>query len=151
MNETDLWLLTLSIIFTYFVGFISGFATRASFSQYRRYSARKAREARHARLVAAEGEPRPNGKAKSSNVVAVVTSLVVVSVAIVVDYFRGPLFPDAFYCLNDGGTQVNRMCTGRLPNGRDGTAHRNLVAETPLTVPVPLAESKKLNFQLGQA
>jgi hypothetical protein len=124
MDETDLWLSTLFVIFIFFVGFISGFASRASFSRYRRYSVRKAREARHARLIAAEGQPRPDGKERSSNLPAVVTSLVVVSGAIAVDYFRGPLFPDAFYCLNDGGTQVTRMCTGRVPNasvpGGDG-------------------------------
>jgi hypothetical protein len=119
MHETDLWLLTLFIVFVFFVGFISGFAARASFSQYRRYNARKAREARHARRLAADGDPRPDGTERSSNLPAVVTSLIVVFGAIVVDYFRGPLFPDAFYCLNDGGTQPTRMCTGRVSNERE--------------------------------
>jgi len=39
----------------------------------------------------------------------------IVSGAIVFDHFKGPLFPDVFYCLNDGGAQITRMCTGRVP------------------------------------
>jgi hypothetical protein len=47
--------------------------------------------------------------------IAAVIALVVVSVVIVFDHFKGPLFPDVFYCLNDGGAQIMRMCTGRVP------------------------------------
>ena len=49
------------------------------------------------------------------NLPAVVASLVAVSGVIVVDHVKGPLFPDVFYCLNDGGTLTTRMCTGRVP------------------------------------
>jgi hypothetical protein len=51
----------------------------------------------------------------SMNLLAVVLALVVVSGLIVFDHFNGLLFPDVFYCLNDGGTQTTRMCTGRVP------------------------------------
>jgi hypothetical protein len=116
MDESEVWLLaTLFIILSCFVGFISGFFARASFSQYQRHSARKAREALHSRLAAAEGEPRHDGRVRSMNLPAVVTALVVVSGVIVVDHFRGPLFPDEFYCMNDGGARIMRMCTGRVP------------------------------------
>ena len=110
MLETDVETL-LIIIFIYLVGFISGFFVRASFSQSR---APIAPEPWHARLTAAEGEPRHDGKKRSMNLPAVVTALVVisgVSGVIVLDHFKGPLFPDALYCLNDGGTQTMRMCT----------------------------------------
>jgi hypothetical protein len=43
------------------------------------------------------------------------TVLFLVGVVIAVDHDRGPLFPDEFYCLNDGGAQTTRMCTGRVP------------------------------------
>jgi hypothetical protein len=44
-----------------------------------------------------------------------IIALVLVSGVIVFDHFKGPLFPDVFYCLNDGGAQITRMCTGRVP------------------------------------
>jgi hypothetical protein len=103
--------LTLFIILSYFVGFIAGIFC-AAFYQYLRHNAP---EARHARLAAAEGEPRHDGKNRSVNLLAVLLALVAVSGVIVVDHFKGPLFPDVFYCLNDGGTQTTRMCTGRVP------------------------------------
>ena len=95
-----------------FVVFISGFFLGALFSPYRRHDAR---EVWHARLAPAEGEPRHDGRGRSMNLPAVVASLVAVSGVIVVDHFKGPLFPDVFYCLNDGGTQTTKMCTGRVP------------------------------------
>jgi hypothetical protein len=49
------------------------------------------------------------------NLQPVVIALVVVGGVIVFDHFKGPLFPDVFYCLNDGGAQTTRMCTGRVP------------------------------------
>jgi hypothetical protein len=104
-----------------FVVFISGLFLGALFSPARE---RKAREPWHPRLVAAEGEPRHDGKKRSLNLLAVVLALVVVSGVIVVDQFKGPLFPDVFYCLSDGGTQTTSMCTGRI-------ADRNLIAKSP--------------------
>jgi hypothetical protein len=101
----------LIIVLSYFVGFISGIFC-AAFYQYLRHNAP---EARYARLAAAEGEPRHDGKNRSVNSLAVLLALVAVSGVIVVDHFKGPLFPDVFYCLNDGGTQTTRMCTGRVP------------------------------------
>lgn len=103
--------LTLFIILSYFVGFIAGIFC-AAFYQYLRHNAP---EARSARLAAAEGKLRHDRKEKSTNLPAVVVALVVVSTMIVFDHFKGPLFPDVFYCLNDGGTQTTRMCTGRVP------------------------------------
>jgi hypothetical protein len=47
--------------------------------------------------------------------VVAVTALVVVAGVITADRLRGPLFPDAAYCLNDGGAQRTRICTGRVP------------------------------------
>jgi hypothetical protein len=116
MLETeDLWI-TWSIILI-FVAFISGLFLGASYSPFRHNarSRRNAREARHARIAAAEGEPRHDGKKRGMNLLAVLLALVVVSGVIVADRFKGPLFPDVFYCLNDGGTQTTRMCTGRVP------------------------------------
>ena len=104
-----------------FVVFISGLFLGALFSPARE---RKALEPWHARLAAAEGEPSPDGKKRSMNLPAVVLALVVVSGVIVVDQFKGPLFPDAFYRLSDGGTQTTRTCTGRI-------ADRNLIAKSP--------------------
>ena len=104
-------LLTRFIILSYFVGFISGIFC-AAFYQYLRHNAP---EARSARLAAAEGEPRHDGKKRSLNLLAVLLALVVVGGVIVADHVKGPLFPDVFYCLNDGGTQTTRMCTGRVP------------------------------------
>jgi hypothetical protein len=101
----------LIIISSYFVGFISGIFC-AAFYQYLRHNAP---EARSARLAAAEGEPRHDGKKRSMNLPAVLTALGAASGLIVLDHFNGPLFPDVFYCLNDGGTQTTRMCTGRVP------------------------------------
>jgi hypothetical protein len=113
MVETeDLW---LALFIIYFLGFLSGFFVRASLSQYRRHNARKARENQHARLAAAEVEPRQDGKERSTNLAASVLALVVASGVIVADHFKGPLFPEVFYCLNDGGAQTTRMCTGREP------------------------------------
>jgi formate hydrogenlyase subunit 3/multisubunit Na+/H+ antiporter MnhD subunit len=109
----DLWVALYIILI--FVAFISGLFLGASFSPARE---RKAREPWHARL-AAEGELRHDGKLKS--LPALVVALVVVSAVIVLDYFKGPLFPDVFYCLNDGGSQITTMCT----------AHRNLIAKSP--------------------
>jgi len=105
----DLWL-TLYII-PIFVGFISGLFLGASFSQPRE---RKAREAWHARLTAAEAKPKHDGKKRALNLPAVLLALVVVSGAIVVDHFKGPLLPDVLYSLNDGGAQMTRMCAGRV-------------------------------------
>ena len=97
--------LTLFIILSYSVGFISG-AFCLAFYLYLR---RNAPKARHARLAAADGKPRHDGKERS------IIALVIVFGAIVFDHFKGPLFPDVFYCLNDGGAQITRMCTGRVP------------------------------------
>jgi hypothetical protein len=101
----------LIIILSYFVGFISGIFC-AAFYQYLR---RNAPEARYARLAAAEGEPRHDGKKRSMTLLAVLLALVVVGGVIVVDHVKGPLFHDVAYCLNDGGAQTTRMCTGRVP------------------------------------
>jgi hypothetical protein len=109
-----------------FVVFTSGLFLGASFSPYRR----KEREPWHAGLAAAEGKPRRDGKERSTNLPAAVTALVVVSGVIILDHFKGPLFPEVFYCLNDGGTQTTRMCTGRY-HEQEGIAHRNLIAESP--------------------
>jgi hypothetical protein len=111
----DLWLV---IIFIFFVGFIFGFFVRASLSQYRRHIARKQRDfaaTRDPRFVAAKGEPRHDGRKRGIKLLAVVTAFVIVSCVIVLDHFKGPLFPDVFYCLNDNGAQTTRMCTGRVP------------------------------------
>jgi hypothetical protein len=97
--------LTLLIILSYCVGFVSGVFCLAFYL----YLRRNAPKARHARLAAADGKPRHDGKERS------IIALVIVSGAIVFDHFKGPLFPDVFYCLNDGGAQITRMCTGRVP------------------------------------
>jgi len=96
-----------------FVLFISGLFVGASLHPHGRHNARKAREVTACALAAAEGKPRHDGKERSTNLPAVVIALVVISGVIVLDYFKGPLFPDVFYCLNDGGTQPTKMCTGR--------------------------------------
>ena len=49
------------------------------------------------------------------NLPVVVIALVIVAGIITVDHFKGPLFHDVAYCLNDGGAQKTRMCTGRVP------------------------------------
>ena len=97
--------LTLFIILSYSFGFISGVFCTAFYV----YLRRNAPEARHARVAAADGKLRHDGKERS------IIALVIVSGAIVFDHFKGPLFPDVFYCLNDGGAQITRMCTGRVP------------------------------------
>ena len=97
--------LTLFIILSYSFGFISGVFCTAFYV----YLRRNAPEARHARVAAADGKLRHDGKERS------IIALVIVFGAIVFDHFKGPLFPDVFYCLNDGGAQITRMCTGRVP------------------------------------
>ena len=42
-------------------------------------------------------------------------ALVVASGIIAADRVKGPMFHDVAYCLNDGGAQITRMCTGRVP------------------------------------
>ena len=101
-------LLTLYIILI-FVVFVSGFFLGALFSPNRR----KEYEPWHARLAAAKGKPRHDGKVRSTILPAVVIALVIVSGLIVLDHFKGPLFPDEFYCLSDGGMQTTGKCTGR--------------------------------------
>jgi len=110
MLESQDLLVALCIILI-FAAFISGVFLGASYSPARERNARKPWYAR----LAAEGEPRHDGKKRSMNLLAVLLALVVVSGVIVADRFKGPLFPDVFYCLNDGGTQTTRMCTGRVP------------------------------------
>ena len=107
MLETqELWLM-LCIILT-FVGFISGLFLGASFSPGRERAARGAGDAR-----LTKAEPRHDER-REAYLPAAALALVVVSGGIVLDRFKGPLFPDVFYCLNDGGTQTTRMCTGRV-------------------------------------
>ena len=105
-------LLTLFIILSYSVGFISGFFVR-EFYRYLRHNAPEALEVRPSQLAAADGKLRHDGTER--RIIALVIALVVVFGAIVFDHFKGPLFPDVFYCLNDGGAQTTRMCTGRVP------------------------------------
>jgi hypothetical protein len=93
-----------------FVIFISGLFLGALISPARE---RKAREPRHAQLAAAERKPRHDGKERSTNLLGVVIALIVVSGVIVLDHFTGPLFPDVFYCLSDGGAQITGKCIGR--------------------------------------
>jgi hypothetical protein len=113
MLETeDVWI-ELSIILI-FVAFFSGLFLGLAFSPSRRNAGKKT-EPWHARPAAAEGKPRHDGKKRSMNLPAVLTALGAASGLIVLDHFNGPLFPDVFYCLNDGGTQTTRMCTGRVP------------------------------------
>jgi hypothetical protein len=86
-------LATLLIILSYIAGFVVGLVVGLSFSKYRRRNAPKAPEVRHA----PEGEPRHDGKGRSTKLLAVVTALVVAFGLIVLDHFKGPLFPDVFY------------------------------------------------------
>jgi hypothetical protein len=117
----DEMLLIVIVLTTYFVGFASGFGTRAIISRYRNHKELRAREARLG-FAAAEGELRRHGKEISKKLPGVVTALVIVSGVIVVDHFKGPLFPDELYCLNDDGAQITRVCTGRVPpNGKPTT------------------------------
>jgi hypothetical protein len=110
MYEQDAWL-SLYIILI-FAALISGLLLLAAHSQYRKHNAY---EPWHARLAAAEGEHRHHGNNGSMNFLAVAAALGAVSGVIVVDHFKGPSFPQVFYCLNDGGAQITRMCTGRVP------------------------------------
>jgi hypothetical protein len=106
----------LIIIFMYFLGCITGFGLHESLSQYELHNLSKARAAHQAQLTGvAEEEHRHDGKKRSIRLLAVVISLVIVFGVIVFDHFKGPLFPDVFYCLNDDGAQITRMCTGRVP------------------------------------
>jgi hypothetical protein len=106
----------LIIIFMHFLGCITGFGLHESLSQYEMHNLRKARAAHQAQLVGAEGELRHDENKRSIRLLAVVTALGVVSGLIVADHLNGPLFPDEFYCLNDDGAQIARMCTGRVPS-----------------------------------
>jgi len=45
----------------------------------------------------------------------VLAALVAVSSIIAADRLHRPMFHDLAYCLNDGGAQITRMCTGRVP------------------------------------
>jgi hypothetical protein len=104
----DEWL-ALYVILIFFVVFISGLFLGAALSP----SQREEREPWHARPAVAEKRPRRDGKERSANLLAVVTALVVVTGVIVLDHFKGPLFPDVFYCLSDDGTQITGKCSGR--------------------------------------
>jgi hypothetical protein len=85
-------LLTLYVILV-FVAFMAGFFLGAFFGPSRR----KEPEPWHARLAAAEAKPRHDRKGRSTKLLAGVTALVVVFSVIVLDHFKGPLFPDVFY------------------------------------------------------
>src|SRR3974390_2415625 len=78
-----------------FVAFIAGMFLGASISPRRRHNA--AREAWHSRLAPAEAKPRRDRMGRSTKLLAVVTALIVVFGVIVLDHFKGPLFPDVFY------------------------------------------------------
>jgi hypothetical protein len=103
-------LATLFIILSYIVGFIAGLFVGAKYQRDKRTNNTQGTAARPA---AADGKIRHEGKERS--IIAVIIALVVVSSVIVFDHFKGPSFPDVFYCLNDGGAQITRMCTGRFP------------------------------------
>ena len=77
-----------------FAVFVSGLFLGAKFSPFSpsRHNARKEPKPWHARLATAEGKPRHDGKNGSTNLLAVVIALVVVSGVIAVDQFKGPLF-----------------------------------------------------------
>jgi hypothetical protein len=107
-QEQDLGIALYIILI--FVTFISGLFLGASFSPSR-HNARQEPEPWHARLAVAEGEPKHDRR----NLLAVLLALVVVGGVIVADRVKGPLFHDVAYCLNDGGAQTTRMCTGRVP------------------------------------
>jgi hypothetical protein len=142
MTETeDVWIALFIILI--FVAFFSGLVLGAILSPSSPSRHRRHGRKRHARLAAAEPADPPDlssalpekpppsplpqvtpqdhpnagepGKKRSMNLPAVLTALSAVSGLIVLDHFNGPLFPDVFYCLNDGGTQTTRMCTGRVP------------------------------------
>jgi hypothetical protein len=53
-------------------------------------------------------------RSEAMNVPVVVIAAILTTV-ITVDHFKGPFFHDIAYCLNDGGAQTTRMCTGRVP------------------------------------
>jgi hypothetical protein len=77
-------------------------------------------------ITSQEGEPRHDGKKINMNLIAVVLALVVVSSLIVADHFKGPLFPEVLYCLNDDGMQITRICQHEW----EKIAHRNLIAKS---------------------
>jgi hypothetical protein len=52
---------------------------------------------------------------EAMNLTVFLIILVLFAGVITADHFKGPLFPDVFYCLNDGGAQKTWMCTGRVP------------------------------------
>jgi hypothetical protein len=59
---------------------------------------------------------RNQGKTEGSmQAFIVATVLGAVAGVITADHFKGPMFHDVAYCLNDGGAQKTRMCTGRVP------------------------------------
>jgi hypothetical protein len=58
--------------------------------------------------------PDTTERREAMNLPLVVIAAIVTAV-ITVDHFKGPLFHDVAYCLNDGGAQTTRMCTGRVP------------------------------------
>jgi hypothetical protein len=121
MYDQDLLALYIILIFA---AFISGLFLGALFSPFR-HNARKEPKPWHARLAAIEGEPRHDGEKRSMNLAAFVLALVVVSGVIVVDQFKGPLFPDAFYRLGQPNAQQSRDVTVRRPlpmdvRGTDG-------------------------------
>jgi hypothetical protein len=88
IEPTDLGIALYIILI--FVVFICGLFMGAKFRP-------KEREPWHARLAAAEAKPRRERKGGSTKYLAVVTALVVVFGLIVLDRFKGPLFPDVFY------------------------------------------------------
>jgi len=65
-------------------------------------------------LQAAFWNPDATERREAMNLPVIVIAAVVTTV-ITVDHIKGPLFHDVAYCLNDGGAQTTRMCTGRVP------------------------------------
>ena len=57
--------------------------------------------------------PDTTARREARTLLGVVVALVVVSGVIELDHFTGPLFPDVFYCLSDGGAQITGKCIGR--------------------------------------
>src|SRR4029077_15408703 len=60
------------------------------------------------------GNPDATERREAMNLPVIVIAAVVTT-AITLDHIKGPLFHDVAYCLNDGGAQTTRMCTGRVP------------------------------------
>ena len=56
-----------------------------------------------------------DGRREAMHLPIVLAALVAVSSIIAADRLHGPMFHDLAYCLNDGGAQITRMCTGRVP------------------------------------